>query len=151
MFKESGTKGIRCSKCINYQKCLDRGDPDAINDIDGKALHCYHDPNETDKYKSFIDYIGMTVYRICPKCNNEQVIGKCNHCAWSGCVNGPQGCDIFGLWNDNSFPPDKCYVNPMTVTWYKIPLIAKNWMIRIFPTEQSAYDYLDEVRKLNNL
>ena len=46
--------------------------------------------------------VGDTVYRICPKCNNEHN-NSCRNCAWAGCITDC-GCDVYGLWNDGKYP-----------------------------------------------
>ena len=33
----------------------------------------------------FPTWIGETVYKICPKCNDKHD-GSCKNCAWEGCI-----------------------------------------------------------------
>lgn len=59
--------------------------------------------------------VGDTVYRICPKCNDKHD-GSCQNCAWLG-TGGIYGCDVYGLWSNGEYPPDKCTIVPREVTW----------------------------------
>lgn len=80
--------------------------------------------------------IGDTVYRICPKCNDAHN-GTCLHCAWSGTA-GPQGCDVFGMWENGQFPPEQCTILTWTVRWNNIPLIEKWLGKRVFLSMEEA-------------
>ncbi len=80
--------------------------------------------------------VGDTVYRICPKCNNDHD-GSCKNCAWHGSA-GMKGCTVYGLWRDGQFPPHKCTIVPYKVTWNYIPNLLENMGKTVFLTEEDA-------------
>lgn len=86
--------------------------------------------------------LGATVYRICPKCNDRHN-GSCENCAWRG-TGGVEGCNVFGLWNDGQYPPEKCTIVPWNATWNRMPLIIQYLGIRIFPTYEEAKAALEK-------
>lgn len=85
--------------------------------------------------------VGDTVYRICPKCNDKHN-GSCENCAWRNSLT-LHGCQVFGMWSDGQYPPEKCTIVPMKVVWNSLPTVIENLGKRIFLT------YEDAERKLN--
>ena len=80
----------KCNECIEYTRCLLKGDEDALNLTEGVEVCRGFTPK--DVCLELIEHIGETIYKICPKCNphhNE----SCERCAWRGCMS-IQGCDI---------------------------------------------------------
>ena len=123
-----------CVDCLNYEHCLERGDEDAINLKNGvENFRCF-EPLEV--CKMLIDHIGECVYKICPKCN-ERHDGSCANCAWNSAVFS-NGCNVFGLWGDGQYPPEKCTIVPFKVIWNSIPTIAGQFNKKCFFTKEEA-------------
>lgn len=80
--------------------------------------------------------VGDTVYRICPKCDNDHD-GSCKNCAWEGTA-GMKGCTVYGLWRDGQYPPDKCTIVPYKVTWNYVPNLLHNIGKTVFLTSEEA-------------
>lgn len=92
--------------------------------------------------------VGDTVYRICPKCNDNHN-GNCKNCAWQGAA-GMNGCNVYGLWSDGQYPPDKCTIVPYKVTWNYIPNFLENIGKTVFLTHEEAEAALEKTREENN-
>ena len=88
--------------------------------------------------------IGDTVYRICPKCSDTHN-GSCSGCAWLSAV-GNRGCDIYGLWKDGQYPPEKCHIVPYKVAWNYIPNLMEHIGKTVFLTEKEAEDALAKAK-----
>lgn len=80
--------------------------------------------------------VGDTVYRICPKCDNDHD-GSCKNCAWEGTA-GMKGCTVYGLWRDGQYPPDKCTIVPYKVTWNYVPNLLHNIGKTVFLTREEV-------------
>lgn len=80
--------------------------------------------------------VGDTVYRICPKCNDDHK-GSCDRCAWEN-TGGVEGCNVFGLWGDGQFPANKCTVVPWVATYHRMPTVIDKLGSRIFLTREEA-------------
>ena len=88
--------------------------------------------------------VGDTVYKICPKCNDKHN-GSCENCAWRGCISYC-GCDVFGLWSDGQYPPERCTIVPYTMNWRFIPVVLKHIGTKVFPTREEAEKRLEELQ-----
>lgn len=89
--------------------------------------------------------VGDTVYKICPKCNDKHN-GSCENCAWRGCISYC-GCDVFGLWGDGKYPPERCTIVPYTMNWRFIPVVLKHIGTKVFLTCEEAKKRLEELKK----
>lgn len=130
-----------CKDCIDYARCLRRGDEDALNLTEG--IETCRGFTPTAVCIDLIGHIGEKVYKICPKCNPDHN-ESCARCAWRGCMS-QIGCDVFGLWNDGQYPADKCTIVPKFIHWNFIPAIAKEIGNKAFLNRDDA------VRKLETL
>ena len=101
-----------------------------------KKLKEYEDLEEQGLILRLPCKVGDTVYRICPKCNNDHD-GSCRNCAWEGTA-GMKGCTVYGLWRDGQFPPDECTIVSYKVTWNYIPSLLENIGKTVFLTEKDA-------------
>lgn len=75
-------------------------------------------------YEGIQKYIGKTVYRICPVCN-EKHNNSCNNCAWCGTVR-TYGCTVYGLWDDGQYPKEECQIIEQKLTWNWLPSFINN-------------------------
>jgi hypothetical protein len=131
---KGAVKMATCKDCIDYKRCLDRGDEDTINLTEG--VEACLDFVSVDQCKMLVDHIGEYVHKICPKCNDRHD-GSCDNCAWkSACFQN--GCSVFGLWGDGQYPPDQCTIVPFKIHWNSIPTIAKQLGKKCFFTKEQA-------------
>lgn len=134
----------KCNECIEYTRCLLKGDEDALNLTEGVEVCRGFTPK--DVCLELIEHIGETIYKICPKCNphhNE----SCERCAWRGCMS-IQGCDIFGLRNDGQYPADECTVVPKIIHWNFIPALSKELGSKAFLNRDDAVRNLETLKAL---
>lgn len=89
--------------------------------------------------------VGDTVYRICPKCNDKHD-SSCENCAWCRC-SAARGCDVYGLWDDGQYPPDKCTIVPYKVTWNYIPNLMEHYGKTVFLTKEEADEALKKMKE----
>ena len=68
-------------------------------------------------YNEIQKYIGQTVYRICPKCNEDHN-GDCKNCAWRFCQ---KPCITYGLWGDGNWKAGACQILEVPLTWEWLP------------------------------
>lgn len=80
--------------------------------------------------------VGDTVYRICPKCNDNHE-ASCDGCAWEN-TEGVKGCNVFGLWGDGQFPANKCTIVPWIATYHRMPTVIDKLGSRIFLSREEA-------------
>lgn len=93
-------------------------------------------------------WIGDTIYKICPKCNEEHN-GNCDHCAWSGC--STQGCDV-GV---NVYPDGSCYDGELQIIKGKVYrnnfMTICDWFGIMYFDDidkaKEAMTYYDDIRK----
>ena len=109
-----------------------------------KELQHYKDLEEQGRLICLPCAIGDTVYRICPKCNDEHN-GSCKNCAWIGCFSN-SGCNTYGLWSDGQFPPEECTIVPYKVFWNYIPNLLENYGKTVFLTKEEAEAKLKELK-----
>lgn len=100
-----------------------------------------------DMIENNID-LGSTLYKICPKCN-ENHNGDCNHCAWQGTM---RVCDVgVRVWGDGSYNK-----NPLQIVTRKFGNtydldIFKLWNIQYFPSYAEAEKALKEYDEIRNI
>lgn len=94
-------------------------------------------------YNKVRDYIGQTVYRICPKCNDKHN-GNCINCAWENSMSN-RGCTVYGLWKDGQFSKENSQIIETKLTWDWIPNFIDNLGERTFYTKKEAELYLDNI------
>jgi GH24 family phage-related lysozyme (muramidase) len=113
---------------VEKQEVLNRLTQKEMNDL--KAL-----------YDNIQKYMGQTVYRICPKCN-ENHNKSCKNCAWCGAVSF-HGCTVYGLWNDGQYPKEKCQVIEQKLNWNWLPNFIKNLGSKTFFSIEDAQKALE--------
>ncbi len=123
-----------CKDCIDYVRCLKRGDDDAINLTEG--IEICRGFSSKEICVMLIDHIGEYVHKICPKCNDRHS-GSCDNCAWQSAIFA-NGCHVFGLWGDGQYPPEKCTIVPFAISWNSIPTIANQFGKKCFFTKEEA-------------
>lgn len=130
---------MTCKDCIDYKRCLKRGDKDTLNLNEGME-ECRGFAS-VDVCKELISHIGETVYKICPKCN-DQHNGSCENCSWRSAI-FTNGCNVFGLWKDGQYPADKCTIVPFYIHFNSIPTIANQLGKKCFFTKEEAEKALE--------
>ena len=130
---------MTCKDCIDYKRCLNRGDVDALNLTEGIEVCRGFTP--IDICIELTKHIGETIYKICPKCNPDHN-ESCNRCAWKGCLS-QVGCDIFGLWDNGEYDANNCTIVPKTIYWNFIPTIAKELGKKAFFNPEDAKQKLN--------
>ena len=134
----------KCYECIEYTRCLLKGDEDALNLNEGMEV-CRGFAHKDICYE-LISHIGETIYKICPKCNPDHN-ESCNRCAWRGCMS-LTGCDVFGLWEDGQYPAEQCTIVPKIIHWNFIPAIAKELGNKAFLNRDDAVRKLESLKAL---
>lgn len=141
---------ITCKSCFLRQRCIERGDKDAISgETDVTKCHSRMDESRLSVIdllvQMYLDGIRTNepvyVYRICPKCNAKHE-GSCKNCAWNGVISNC-GCTTFGLWGDGQYDADNCTIVKRRIIWNEIPTLAEHYLTRVFLTEQDAKLYLE--------
>ena len=126
-------------KC--FEKCGGNGNSANCNSCELEDMICeklgrYEDLEEQGLLLRLPCKVGDTVYRICPKCDNDHD-GSCKNCAWEGTA-GMKGCTVYGLWRDGQYPPDKCTIVPYKVTWNYVPNLLHNIGKTVFLTREEV-------------
>ena len=105
-----------------------------------KKLYEYEQEEEQGKLAHLPCKIGDTVYRICPKCNDNHN-GNCEGCFWRNNKFG-HGCSIYGFEGVKGI---KRQIVPYKVIWGYIPNLIKHIGKHVFLTYEDAERELKEM------
>lgn len=86
--------------------------------------------------------VGETVYRICPKCNDNHN-GSCSGCAWEYSA-AAHGCLVYGNAGTKTM---KCQIVPYRVSWEYLPSLMEDLGKTVFLTRKEAEQRLEEIQK----
>ena len=88
------------------------------------------------------------IYKLCPKCNDQQI--DCKNCAWGGC--GFNQCyDICHKENKGQIIREVIFKkNNCNVSWNALHFISEHWGEYYFATKEEAEAKLEELRGDNN-
>lgn len=107
-----------------------------------RKLAAYEDAEEQGTLLRLPCGVGDTVYRICPKCNDNHN-GSCSGCAWEYSA-AAHGCLIYGNAGTKTM---KCQIVPYRVSWEYIPDLMKNLGKFVFLIRKEAEQKLEEIQK----
>lgn len=94
-------------------------------------------------------WLGDTVYKICPKCNDKHN-GTCEHCAWSSAI--MNGCDVgVRIYDDGSFNKHPLQILKMQVTERNFFTICKNMGTMYHDSYIKAEKAISEYDKIRNI
>lgn len=140
-----------CKDCVHFEVCeLKRnhyylGKP--IGEVNDAEFACRHFKNKL-RFVALPCKIGDTVYKICPKCNDDHN-GSCKGCAWNGCLS--YYCDVgVGVWSDGSYHEGELQIVPYKVGETRLVGILRHWNIMFFATPDEAEKAMgeyDEIRR----
>ena len=137
-----------CRTCIHHDMCVTVEIAENKEELNEYYCDDYKNKHQTIELPCLI---GDTVYKICPKCDDDHN-GSCKHCAWAGC--SVTGCDV-GVWiySDGSHNEHPLQLVPVKVYANNLCNTLEYWNIMFFETKELAeiamYQY-DEIRKTEN-
>lgn len=97
----------------------------------------------------FPTWIGETVYKICPKCNDKHD-GSCKNCAWEGCI--WNGCNVgVGVFPDGSRNTGKLQIVEMKVGDRNLLTVCEYFGTMYYGSREDAEKGLAEYEKIRNI
>lgn len=129
-----------------YQKLIEATENRWFNKMQKLAKMCQKRIDELEhRLSKCIELpvkIGDSVYKICPKCNDNHN-GSCKNCAWCGCFSG--NCVVgVSVWSDGSYTEKPLQIVEKRITDNNISNVYDWWNIMFFDNEIKAKQAMEE-------